>query len=62
VQLGKYEATGLNPEAFEIGLGELIAGGLIYAPQWGATYFGEKNRELTEAQRKRKRSAPSIRW
>lgn len=34
VQLGKHEAIGPSPEAFEVGLSELIAGGLIYLPQW----------------------------
>lgn len=38
VTLGDSTATGLNPEAFEIGLSELVAGGLIYGPQWAYDY------------------------
>lgn len=34
VALGDVEATGPNPEAFEVGLSELLAGALIYGPQW----------------------------
>ena len=34
VQLGNISATGLNPDAFEVGVSELAAGLLIYGPQW----------------------------
>lgn len=36
VTLGNMTGRGLNPEAFEIGLSELIAGAMIYGPQWAA--------------------------
>lgn len=34
VTLGDYTAWGPNPEPFEVGLSELLVGGLIYGPQW----------------------------
>lgn len=34
VTLGSLDAIGPNPEAFEVGLSELIAGLGIYGPQW----------------------------
>lgn len=43
VTLGNKTSRGLNPEAFEVGLSELIAGLLIHGPQWA-------NSALKEAQ------------
>lgn len=34
VTLGEETARGPNPEAFEVGISELLAGALIYGPQW----------------------------
>lgn len=34
VTIGDKTAVGPNPEAFEVGISELIAGALIYGPQW----------------------------
>lgn len=34
VSLGRHTAVGPNPDAFEVGLSELIAGAMIYGPQW----------------------------
>lgn len=34
VSLGKDSAVGPNPEAFEVGISELLAGAAIYGPQW----------------------------
>lgn len=34
VSLGNVTGIGPNPEAFEVGISELIAGALIYGPQW----------------------------
>ncbi len=34
VSLGGHDAYGPNPEAFEVGVGELLAGAMIYGPQW----------------------------
>lgn len=48
VTLGPVSGRGPNAEAFEIGLSELIAGALIYGPQWlakGAQLLGNVNRE-----------------
>lgn len=45
VTAGSQTARGPNPEAFEVGLSELIAGALIYGPQWlyGAMGGGSLN-------------------
>lgn len=43
VTLGDKTAVGPNAEAFEIGLSELIAGALIYGPQWA--YKGIRDAE-----------------
>lgn len=42
VTLGKYSAVGPNPEAFEVGIGELIAGAAIYGPQWLNAWLRDK--------------------
>lgn len=34
VDLGGMKAKGLNPDAFEVGLSELVAGLVMYGPQW----------------------------
>lgn len=34
VTFGGHDAVGPNPEAFEVGLSELLAGAMIYGPQW----------------------------
>lgn len=70
VQLGKYKAYGPAAESFEVGLGELIGGGLIYAPQWlyqylmneGGPAIRKKLDETIKADKKRGRSGASIRW
>lgn len=37
VQLGDHLAVGPNPEAFEVGISELLAGAAIYGPQWAVS-------------------------
>lgn len=45
VTLGPYGARGPFAEAFEVGISELIAGGLIYGPQWLAGALKDASRE-----------------
>lgn len=40
VTLGDNTAVGPNPEAFEVGLSELLAGIIIYGPQWAYNALG----------------------
>lgn len=48
VSLGGSTATGPNPEAFEVGLSELIAGAMIYGPQWAADHLREYAEEVSK--------------
>lgn len=61
VTLGNRTAIGPNPEAFEVGLSELIAGTLVYGPQWAAQALREANRELIAKQPSRPKGQ-SIRY
>jgi hypothetical protein len=44
VQLGGSVATGPNPEAFEVGLSELMAGAIIYGPQWAYDFLKRQSK------------------
>lgn len=48
VTLGNNDAVGPNPEAFEIGISELVAGGLIYGPQWLANALQTQLRKIPQ--------------
>jgi len=45
VTLGNQTGRGFNPDAFEIGLSELLAGALMYGPQW--LYGAAKDQDRT---------------
>jgi hypothetical protein len=49
VTLGSSTARGPNPEAFEVGISELLAGALIYGPQWAYDRMQRLVRSLPEA-------------
>lgn len=55
VTLGDRTARGPNPEAFEVGMSELIAGGLIYGSQW----MIEELRRLEAANRPKHERRPN---
>ena len=56
VTLGDFTGRGPNPEAFEVGVSELLAGGLIYGPQWISSALKDAVENATPARGRRRGS------